>query len=209
MFALGRARHVIDKRTTGTNVQLIGGVSSPMDVKLASACPVRPRGATSCEEGLLQHTATTTTARTMEQQSAAPKETVALVDFLRSSADLKPHTGILNGKRVEYFKGKHAIEALRSPAYAALVAKGKVPPAPNEEEAGKVLHDTIRYAFFLRADRGDKIKARDAHGAAAAGGGRMLRINPMQTFQPDMVRDFLQQWARLTRNAFSVLCLAL
>lgn len=124
----------------------------------------------------------------MEQQSAAPKETLALVNFLRSSSALRTHAGILNGKRVEYFKGKHAVEALTGAPYQALAAKGKVPPAADEEEAAKVLHDTIRFAFFLRADRGDKIKARDANGASAAGGGRLLRINPMQTFQSDMVR---------------------
>jgi translocation protein SEC62 len=81
--------------------------------------------------------------------------------------------GVLNGKRVEYFKGSRAVAALQSPAYAKL--KG-VPPVKDEEEAGKVLHEIIPYAFFLRVDKGQKMKE-----------GRVVQINQMQMFKPDLV----------------------
>lgn len=42
----------------------------------------------------------------MEQQSSAPPEIRNLVNFLRSSkAGIKVRVGVLNGKRIDYFKG--------------------------------------------------------------------------------------------------------
>ena len=42
----------------------------------------------------------------MEQQSKAPKELRNVVDYLRSSkSGMKTRVGVLNGKRVDYFKG--------------------------------------------------------------------------------------------------------
>lgn len=43
----------------------------------------------------------------MEQQQKAPKDIRNVVDFLRSSkAGMKTRVGVLNGKRVDYFKGE-------------------------------------------------------------------------------------------------------
>jgi translocation protein SEC62 len=43
---------------------------------------------------------------TNEQQQKAPQEIRNVVNFLRSSkAGLKNRVGVLNGKRVDYFKG--------------------------------------------------------------------------------------------------------
>jgi len=96
---------------------------------------------------------------------------------LRSSkAGIKTRAGVLNGKRVDYFKGKAAIKAVMSPAYAKL--KG-VPPQPTTEiEAMQLLHSLIPFAFFLRVERG-----------ASSGGSsspKQLQINPQQAFQPDL-----------------------
>ena len=42
----------------------------------------------------------------MEQQSKAPQDIRNVVNFLRSSnAGIKIRVGILNGKRIDYFKG--------------------------------------------------------------------------------------------------------
>ena len=44
---------------------------------------------------------------TKEQQEKAPQEMRNVVNFLRSSkAGLKNRVGVLNGKRVDYFKGR-------------------------------------------------------------------------------------------------------
>lgn len=42
----------------------------------------------------------------MEQQASAPPEYRAVVDFLRSGkSGMKVRVGVLNGKRIDYFKG--------------------------------------------------------------------------------------------------------
>ena len=42
----------------------------------------------------------------MEQQSKAPQDIRNVVNFLRSSnAGIKVRVGVLNGKRIDYFKG--------------------------------------------------------------------------------------------------------
>jgi translocation protein SEC62 len=40
-----------------------------------------------------------------EQQATCPPDLKAVVNFLRGKSGMKLHTGVLNGKRVEYFKG--------------------------------------------------------------------------------------------------------
>src|SRR5882724_11256758 len=108
----------------------------------------------------------------LEQQTKAPPEIRAVVSFLRSSkAGMKNRVGVLNGKRIDYFKGtrmcssptsphhphlyiflhlsmagKSAIKALLSPAYAKLK---NVPKVTSESEAQGLLHSCIPFAFFL------------------------------------------------------------
>lgn len=42
----------------------------------------------------------------MEQQSKAPQDIRNIVNYLRSSqAGMKVRVGVLNGKRIDYFKG--------------------------------------------------------------------------------------------------------
>ncbi|KAF9513800.1 hypothetical protein BS47DRAFT_936009 [Hydnum rufescens UP504] len=113
----------------------------------------------------------------MEQQKTAPPEVLKVVKWLRSSkSGIKIRVGILNGKRIDYFKGKSAVKALLSPGYAKL--KG-VPPQPKtEEEASAQLLAMIPFAFFLRVERG-----------ASSGGSsspKHLQIVQQQTFQADM-----------------------
>lgn len=43
---------------------------------------------------------------TTEQQSKAPPEMVNMIAFLRGTkSGIKNRTGVLNGKRIDYFKG--------------------------------------------------------------------------------------------------------
>ncbi|KZT71893.1 translocation protein [Daedalea quercina L-15889] len=88
----------------------------------------------------------------MEQQAKAPQGLRNVVNYLRSSkAGMKIRVGILNGKRIDYFKGKGAIKALLAPAYAKLK---NVPLVTTEEEAAKVLTSIIPFAFYLQVERG-------------------------------------------------------
>ncbi|KAH9852272.1 translocation protein [Lenzites betulinus] len=109
----------------------------------------------------------------MEQQSKAPQDIRNVVNFLRSSnAGMKVRVGVLNGKRVDYFKGKGAVKALLSPAYAKLK---NVPKVADEEEAQRLLLTVIPFAFFLRVERG-------APSGTSSNSPKQLQITQMQTF---------------------------
>lgn len=86
----------------------------------------------------------------VEAQKRAPAEHKAVVEFLRGKNGPKVRRGVLNGKRVDYFKGKTAIRTILGPAYAKLK---KVPKVDNEEEAKALLSKILPNAFFLRVDR--------------------------------------------------------
>jgi len=111
----------------------------------------------------------------MEQQKEAPPEVRAVVQYLRSSkACIKTRVGVLNGKRVDYFKGKAAVKALLLPAYAKV--KG-APKVTSEEEATALLQKIIPSAFYLRVDRGGS--------TGGSGSPKHLQLNQMQMFKPD------------------------
>lgn len=131
---------------------------------------------------------------TMEQQATAPAEVRNVVNFLRSSkAGIKVRVGVLNGKRIDYFKGewlvslsfihsthrtphnakgKSAVKALTSPAFAKLK---NVPKVESEEDAEKLLASIIPYAFYLRVDRGQP--------SGSPSSPKLLQVNHMQLFQ--------------------------
>ncbi|CAG8717424.1 17082_t:CDS:2, partial [Acaulospora colombiana] len=90
----------------------------------------------------------------LDQQNTAPPEIRAVVNFLRSKSGPKLRTGVLDGKRVDYFKGSGAVKALLTPAYAKLK---NTPKVTSEVEAKELLSQTIRHAFFLRVNKGDSI----------------------------------------------------
>lgn len=112
---------------------------------------------------------------TLEQQAKAPPDLRNVVSFLRSSkAGLKNRVGVLNGKRIDYFKGKSAVKAVLSPAYAKLK---NVPKVTSETEASALLHSIIPYAFFLRVERGQPV--------GSASSPKHVQINQMQMFKPE------------------------
>ncbi|KAF9022876.1 hypothetical protein BDZ89DRAFT_1137066 [Hymenopellis radicata] len=84
-------------------------------------------------------------------QAKAPADLKIVADFLRSgSAGLKVRVWALNGKRVDYFKGKSAVKTLLSPAYQRKVG---MPAVSNEAEAMTVLHAVHTFAFYIRVQR--------------------------------------------------------
>ncbi|POW12951.1 hypothetical protein PSHT_07918 [Puccinia striiformis] len=107
----------------------------------------------------------------MEQQQAIPRELLAVVQYLRSKAELKTKTGVLEGKRHDYFKGKAAIKALLSPAYAK-IHPANTPAITDEAAATALLNTILPYAFFLRVERTSQSIA----------GAKVLQINPAQVF---------------------------
>jgi len=111
----------------------------------------------------------------MEQQQAnAPPPVRNLVNFLRTKAGIKTKVGVLNGKRLDYFKGKSAIKALLSPAYGKLKDAPKV---ENEDQAQKVLLSIMPFTFFLLVDRGGP--------SGGANSPKVLQITQMQQFKAD------------------------
>ncbi|GMK56397.1 hypothetical protein CspeluHIS016_0302370 [Cutaneotrichosporon spelunceum] len=87
----------------------------------------------------------------VDAQKRAPAEHKAVIEFLRSKNGPKVRRGVLNGKRVDFFKGKTAVRTLMGPAYQKLGKK--VPPVTTEEEAGALITKCLPYAYFLRVDR--------------------------------------------------------
>ncbi|EIM89059.1 translocation protein [Stereum hirsutum FP-91666 SS1] len=113
---------------------------------------------------------------TVEQQAKAPVDLRNVISFLRSGkAGIKIRVGVLNGKRIDYFKGKSAIKALLSPAYAKLK---NVPKVTSESEAQTLLHSIIPFAFFLRVDRGQPVNSNSSSI-------KHVQINPVQLFKPE------------------------
>ncbi|KAH9003421.1 translocation protein [Lactarius hatsudake] len=112
---------------------------------------------------------------TAEQQQTAPQDVRNVVNFLRSGkAGLKNRVGVLNGKRIDYFKGKSAVKALLSPAYAKTK---NTPKITSETEAHDLLHKIIPFAFFLRVDRGQPV--------GSASSPKTVQVNPIQKFLPE------------------------
>ena len=135
----------------------------------------------------------------MEQQAKAPPEIRKVVSFLRSgNAGVKIRVGALNGKRLDYFKGKSAIKALLSPAYAKL--KG-VPKITSETEAQGILQAVNSFAFFLRVQRGPS--------GASSSSPRALQINPQQMFAADEYYAWFYEGSQWTTYAGGILMVAL
>ncbi|BFZ61435.1 Translocation protein S62 [Saitoella coloradoensis] len=105
-------------------------------------------------------------------QAQAPQpptpEALAVHDFLRHKKELKNRTGILNGKRHEYFKGKHAFALLQSPAYQkAQKKKGSIlPEINNRDQAAEALRLLPLHLIALRVDKFADPHAGHGHGAA-------------------------------------------
>jgi len=76
--------------------------------------------------------------------------------YLRDTkkSGMKLRQGQFNGKRVDYFKGKSAINALLRPAYAASTPKSRR-SITTREEACQMISDLGVTGFFLHVERGE------------------------------------------------------
>ncbi|KAI0066839.1 translocation protein [Artomyces pyxidatus] len=135
---------------------------------------------------------------TVDQQAKAPQDIRNVVSFLRGSkGGLKNRVGVLNGKRIDYFKGKSAVKALLSPAYAKLK---NVPKVTSETEAQQLLHTIIPFAFFLRVDRGQPV--------GSASSPKNLQINQMQMFKADEYYAWFYEGSQWTTYVGGVVMVA-
>jgi len=137
---------------------------------------------------------------TLEQQTKAPADLRNVAQFLRgSNSGMKIRVGALNGKRIDYFKGKSAIKALLSPAYAKLKS---VPKVTTEAEAHALLHSLIPFTFFLRVDRGGS-------SGASSSSPKLITVNPMQLFKPEEYYAWFYEGSQWTTYAGGVLMVAI
>ncbi|KAI9003369.1 translocation protein [Hyaloraphidium curvatum] len=101
--------------------------------------------------------------------AAHPPGALEAANFLRSKdSKVRCKDGVMDGRRIEYFKGKSAVKALLLPAYAG----PKRPPVKSADEAADLLNQLLHEGLFVRAD---KIQPK----------GRYFRPVPHQTFHPD------------------------
>ena len=112
-----------------------------------------------------------------------------MINYLRNKAGIKTKMGIINGQRVDYFKGKAAIDAVLSPEYK----KHKdLPQVETREQAEKLLHGLLPYAFFLRVERGEL-----ANGKETVMMMRPLQVVQMQMFESDMYYAWFYEGSQL------------
>lgn len=118
---------------------------------------------------------------------------------------MKTRPGIVNGQRADYFKGSAAVKAVLSPEYKKLK---NVPAVETEDDAERMLHGILPFAFFLRVDRGPAPPSASKDHPAP----RALKVNHMQTFEKDMHYVWLyegsQLWQRLAGLGLIALLLA-
>ncbi len=136
----------------------------------------------------------------MEQQAKAPADLKKVADFLRSgSAGMKVRVGALNGKRVDYFKGKSAVKALLSPAYQK---KKGMPAVTNEAEAMTVLHAVHTFAFYIRVQR-------FGPSGSSSSSPKTLQIMPEQKWAQDEYYAWFYDGSQWTTYAGGVLMVAI
>ncbi|KAJ3047501.1 Translocation protein S62 [Rhizophlyctis rosea] len=105
----------------------------------------------------------------MQDASKVPRDLKAAADYLISGdSQLKIRPGVLSGRRVDFFKGKHAVNAFLRENYKR---QPLVPPVPDRA-AGETLCTTLnRHGFFLKVDKQPKQKT--------------LTLVQQQSFEPE------------------------
>ncbi|BFZ57207.1 Translocation protein S62 [Savitreella phatthalungensis] len=143
------------------------------------------------------------------------QQAIAVGQFLRHLAALKNKSGVLDGKRAEYFKGKHALRALQSEAYAKAQRKNpqNLPKVDSLQSAGEVMRLLPIHLLALRVDLLEKEKVkRPATGSSApAKSSRKLQINRQQEIAEDHHYVWLFEYIPLTTKlaGFGLLLLVL
>ncbi|KAG0164862.1 Translocation protein S62 [Apophysomyces sp. BC1034] len=108
----------------------------------------------------------------------APAFVKSTAEYLRDAkkSGMKGRQGVFNGKRVDYFKGKNAVNALLKDSYAKLLPSDRQ-AFTKREEAYDVLNDLGRHGFILRVERGESIGGK--------GSPRVLQPVPAQEVKED------------------------
>ncbi|CAJ0835018.1 9681_t:CDS:2, partial [Entrophospora sp. SA101] len=122
----------------------------------------------------------------MEDQAKAPPQILNVAKYLRST--VKTRQGILNGKRVDYFKGKAAIKQLLKEAYSK---QKNIPKINNKNEANGLLEELLSYTFYLRAERSGN------EGSTSSSRIKNLAITSMQTWKEDQYYVWFYQGSQL------------
>ncbi|KAJ3214868.1 Translocation protein S62 [Dinochytrium kinnereticum] len=105
----------------------------------------------------------------MAPAAQVPKDVAAVASYLRSGeSKLKVRPGVLNGRRVDFFKGKHAVNALLREPYRKSAARPALVDRPACE---KILGELLTLGFFVRVEKEPKSKA--------------LTLQQHQVFGPD------------------------
>ncbi|KAH8829065.1 translocation protein [Flagelloscypha sp. PMI_526] len=135
-----------------------------------------------------------------EQQSKAPAEIKKVAQFLRSgSAGIKNRVGALNGKRMDYFKGKSAVKSLLSPAYQK---KKGVPKVETEADAIQLLRILNAFAFYIRVQRGGP-------SGSSSSSPKVLQVIQEQAFMPEEFYAWFYEGSQWTTYAGGVLMVVL
>ncbi|KAI9346956.1 translocation protein Sec62-domain-containing protein [Obelidium mucronatum] len=116
---------------------------------------------------------------------AAGASLLAIATFLRSpESKLKVRQGTMDGRRVDYFKGKHAVNALLRDPYKK---NPKRPEIATREAAEEQVVELLKQGFFVRVDKAPKSKS--------------LTFQQHQVFSQDAyyvwVYEVHQWWAKL------------
>ncbi|KAJ2724961.1 Translocation protein S62 [Coemansia sp. Benny D115] len=108
------------------------------------------------------------------------KELMSFASYLHNptKSGLRAREGVLNGRRVQYFKGKSAINAL------VKSEDGKEAKVSSREEATEWVQDLLDFQLIVRCDK-------------VAEGSKQLRINPMQNFDEDAYFAWLYEGSQL------------
>ncbi|KAJ2387694.1 Translocation protein S62 [Coemansia sp. RSA 2603] len=108
------------------------------------------------------------------------KELVSFAGYLYSpdKSGLRAREGVLNGRRVQFFKGKSAINAL------VKAEDGKKAKVSCREEAIEWVQDLLDFQLIVRCDR-------------VGEGSKQLRVNPMQNFDEEAYYAWLYEGSQI------------
>ncbi|KAJ1937978.1 Translocation protein S62, partial [Kickxella alabastrina] len=108
------------------------------------------------------------------------KELMSFAGYLYnpSKSGLRAREGVLNGRRVQFFKGKSAVNALTK------AEDDKNPKVSSQEEAIDWVQELLDFQLIVRCDRvGD--------------GSRQLRVNPMQNYEEEAYYAWLYEGSQM------------
>ncbi|KAJ1806883.1 Translocation protein S62 [Coemansia sp. RSA 2598] len=115
-----------------------------------------------------------------EAMESPSKELMTFASYLHNptKSGLRAREGVLNGRRVQFFKGKSAINAL------VKAENGEVAKVSSREEAVEWVQDLLDFQLIVRCDK-------------VGEGSQQLRINPMQSFDEDAYFAWLYEGSQL------------